>query len=373
MKKFKLIETDTVKILRSENANYNFCKKTGYTELWGSSKEEEILFSEIGPFILDIEVTTICNHGCKFCSPPGTKVNTPDGTKNIEDVKVGDSVVGVSFTKHGKKRLFEQTVKELYVHHYQGDLIKIETEYGDILQLTPDHIVFLKDGSEKPAGELTEDDELISIHDFKKCRTCGKSILSDAHKRYYCNEDCFMNSRTKKCLVCGNEFVGYHRNDVFCKCIDTGIGNSRHPLMNTWKTLLYRCYNPERNKHEFYAEKGIAVDPRWFKFQNFIDDMGDRPDGCTIDRIDNDKGYSKENCRWVEQHLQKANRGKFKNTKNKYKGVREQNGKYIATFKYKKETFYLGSFANEIDAVNAYNEMVKKYYPNDYERIWNKL
>jgi hypothetical protein len=42
-------------------------------------------------------------------------------------------------------------------------------------------------------------------------------------------------------------------------------------------------------------------------------------------------------------------------------------------FKYKKETFYLGSFANEIDAVKAYNEMVKKYYPNDYERIWNKL
>lgn len=76
MKKFKLIETDAVKILRSEKANYNFCKKTGYTELWGSSKEEEILFSEIGPFILDIEVTTICNHFCKFCY----KNNTKNGT-----------------------------------------------------------------------------------------------------------------------------------------------------------------------------------------------------------------------------------------------------------------------------------------------------
>lgn len=76
MKKFKLIETDDVKILRSEKANYNFCKKTGYTELWGSTKEEEILFSEIGPFILDIEVTTICNHFCKFCY----KNNTKNGT-----------------------------------------------------------------------------------------------------------------------------------------------------------------------------------------------------------------------------------------------------------------------------------------------------
>lgn len=372
MKPFKLIENDDVKILRSENANYNFCKKTGYTELWGKTKDDEILFSEIGPFILDIEVTTICKHGCKFCSPPGTRVNTKDGFKNIEDIKVGEDVLGVVFSD-GKKFIKTQTVQELYVNDYDGELIQIETENGDVLKLTPDHVVFLKDGTEKPAGELTIEDELISIEEFKTCRDCGKVITSKAYKRYYCSKSCWDNGRGKKCLICGEPFVGKYKNDIFCSCIDCGVGNSKHPLMNTYKTMLYRCYNPERNKHEFYADRGITVDPRWFSFETFVNDMGERPEGYTLDRIDNNKGYSKENCRWVDINLQRANRGKFSNSKCKYKGVVIQNGKYLASFRYKNEKFYLGSFDNELDAAKAYNEMVKKYYPNDYERIWNIL
>jgi hypothetical protein len=67
MNKFKFYEDNTVKMVRSENVNYNFNKITGYTETWGKTKNDEVIYSDIGPHILDIEITTICSHGCKMC------------------------------------------------------------------------------------------------------------------------------------------------------------------------------------------------------------------------------------------------------------------------------------------------------------------
>ena len=61
MNKFKFYEDDTVKMVRSENVNYNFNKITGYTETWGKTKEDEVIYSDIGPHILDIEISTVCD------------------------------------------------------------------------------------------------------------------------------------------------------------------------------------------------------------------------------------------------------------------------------------------------------------------------
>jgi hypothetical protein len=59
-----------------------------------------------------------------------------------------------------------------------------------------------------------------------------------------------------------------------------------------------------------YRPLGITVCKRWDSFLNFLEDMGERPEGMTLDRIDNSKGYSPENCRWVTKQVQNANRGK---------------------------------------------------------------
>jgi hypothetical protein len=77
----------------------------------------------------------------------------------------------------------------------------------------------------------------------------------------------------------------------------------------TWKGMVQRCTNPnDRRRWENYGGRGITVCERWLKFENFLADMGERPKGLTLDRKNNDKGYSKANCRWATRSEQMRNR-----------------------------------------------------------------
>jgi hypothetical protein len=70
---------------------------------------------------------------------------------------------------------------------------------------------------------------------------------------------------------------------------------------------MMRCHNPNATKYWQYGARGIAVCPEWHTFQGFYADMGLRPDGKTLDRIDGTKGYCKENCRWATPSEQQRN------------------------------------------------------------------
>lgn len=84
-------------------------------------------------------------------------------------------------------------------------------------------------------------------------------------------------------------------------------GMSKTRIFKIWNNMRSRCSNPNRIDYRFYGGRGIKVCKRWHKFENFYKDMGDGGKSKSLDRINNNKNYSKENCRWSTRLEQSQN------------------------------------------------------------------
>lgn len=142
-------------------------------------------------------------------------------------------------------------------------------------------------------------------------------------------------SKFWKCVCeCGNEIVKsstYFRTVKFASCgcdtkrYQTTHGMTKTPEFVLWQGIVARCYNKNSKAYPNYGGRGITMCEEWREdFQAFYNDMGPRPSGKELDRIDNSEGYSKENCRWVS---------KTENLRNTRRNVLvEYNGKtYVLT------------------------------------------
>lgn len=104
----------------------------------------------------------------------------------------------------------------------------------------------------------------------------------------------------------------------------------RTPTHVTWTSMKQRCTNEKSPDYKNYGGRGISYDETWESFDNFIRDMGDRPDGMTLDRIDVNGNYSKSNCRWTTREEQNYNQ---RNTT-----YIEYNGKNLSALEWQKIT-----------------------------------
>lgn len=126
----------------------------------------------------------------------------------------------------------------------------------------------------------------------RQCLECGAAIeVSDcrlkAGRGKYCSKSCGIRSRGRK-----------HGHTTH---------NSQSKTYNSWAMMRARCTNPNSPKYPTYGAVGITVCDEWSKFENFLNDMGERPEGMTLDRVDNNEGYHKGNCRWSTPRRQQRN------------------------------------------------------------------
>lgn len=109
------------------------------------------------PESADVKITNRCSNGCSFCFVKGTKISTPEGKVNIDEVKTGEKVFSYNFDS---KQIEIKDVKKLFKHYFNGELIKITLENGNTIKCTPNHKIFTLNRGYVEAKDLMETDEL---------------------------------------------------------------------------------------------------------------------------------------------------------------------------------------------------------------------
>ena len=155
-----------------------------------------------------------------------------------------------------------------------------------------------------------------------------------------------------------------------CGCyhqeVRTKHGLCGSPTWAAWKSMKQRCKgigSSEYAKSRYFG-RGITYAPRWEKFEAFLEDMGEVPEGLELDRVDTNGNYEPGNCRWTDRVMQTRNTVLLRsNNKSGYRGVsyHEQTRKWVVWIKINRVQRYLGIFDSKIHAAKAYNAEARKH------------
>ena len=173
-----------------------------------------------------------------------------------------------------------------------------------------------------------------------------------------------------ECQYCGKEFetniqsvkYGY---TISCGCRTGGVthGLRSHRFYKTWAGMVHRCTNIKNKKYKDYGARGITICEEWLDVTNFIkwaEATHPNTEGYTLDRIDNDKGYNPENCRWADASTQNTNQRMSKKNTSGFVGVfwNPLNKNWRASIRFKNKKIDLGSYKIKEEAVLARDKYI---------------
>lgn len=149
---------------------------------------------------------------------------------------------------------------------------------------------------------------MIEVGQKYRRLTVVRPVVVDGKHRWESVCECGAIRISRACDLLG----GHHRS---CGCAqgkqkgrEKTHGMTKTPTHRTWSGMLTRCRNPRNQHYAAYGGRGIKVCPRWSNFENFVTDMGVRPEGTSLDRIDPNGNYEPSNCRWTDTLTQNRNR-----------------------------------------------------------------
>jgi hypothetical protein len=130
----------------------------------------------------------------------------------------------------------------------------------------------------------------------------------DRHAYWRCECECgnerivvqydLRNGHTRSCGCLVREMIGARKRTH---------GESRRRIYFTWQRMMHRCYRAKHKDYPYYGARGITVCAAWHDFKNFYADMGEPPSGLTLERKNNESGYSPDNCCWASRKIQGRN------------------------------------------------------------------
>ena len=185
---------------------------------------------------------------------------------------------------------------------------------------------------------------------MKSCKNCGSTIGFANRKGEHKN---FVKGYCQKCYR--RYKVNGSPNALLKASPD---GRTKMSEYHIWSAMRQRCNNKNDKSYDRYGGRGIKVCDRWDQktvgFDNFLKDMGRKPEGYSLDRIDNDREYSPENCRWASANTQNTNRGN--NVKTPGVTYSKKDDAWLSRLYYKKKLVICRQFKKYDDAVKARKE-----------------
>lgn len=143
-------------------------------------------------------------------------------------------------------------------------------------------------------------------------------------------------------------------------------GGNGTPAHKSWRHMRDRCLNPKSKQYRYYGGRGITICPEWDDFAVFRADMGEPPEGYTLDRIDPNGGYTPSNCRWASKTTQARNQ-RARASKSGYTGVYPTaSGKWVSQIRIGGGRRVCGPARNNIeDAVADRKELERLHWGSD--------